>query len=231
MRDKIILPGKVNGVKSLLELYDGWSLNESYHVLAVENLKGIELCQYIQETVKNRKRFGEDDLRRAISDVFKGLNELHNHHILHLDLKPENLRYRSKEVHADGTITYSDLVILDFGQAFHHDWDTREFPSKPRGTKRYQAPEISAEIGKGCRVKVDKRDGTCTGVTRNLTVRQGYTYSIRLDGDVADITMPAGCYSPVRKVLFYSPAVDVFAMGVTLYSTVRAIQITTTTCV
>lgn len=88
-----------------------------------------------------------DDLYKAVKDapvtteqltelmvpVCKAVNELHRHNIVHLDIKPGNIRNRS-----DGSV-----AILDFGTAHHtHLPDLYEDPHKkaPR-TFDYVAPE------------------------------------------------------------------------------------------
>lgn len=60
----------------------------------------------LQDAVKNAP-LDIDEICRLMIPVCKSINELHRHNIIHLDLKPENIRNRQ-----DGHV-----VLLDFGTA------------------------------------------------------------------------------------------------------------------
>jgi serine/threonine protein kinase len=74
-----------------------------------------------------------DQLTQLMIPVCKAVHELHRHNIVHLDIKPGNIRNRSDD----------SVVILDFGTAHHVDMpDLYDDPHKkaPR-TFDYVAPE------------------------------------------------------------------------------------------
>lgn len=71
-----------------------------YYVM--EYVDGTEL----QEAVK-RAPLPVEEIRRLMTPVCKAVHELHRHNIIHLDLKPDNIRNRP-----DGQV-----VLLDFGTA------------------------------------------------------------------------------------------------------------------
>jgi serine/threonine protein kinase len=84
IREDIIRP---LNIRSLLELYDSWSISPTHHIIAAEYLRGETLLTHVKNCIDSERRFGEDQLRNVLIPVFEGLVALHQHNILHLDIK------------------------------------------------------------------------------------------------------------------------------------------------
>ncbi|GAA5798227.1 hypothetical protein HPULCUR_003627 [Helicostylum pulchrum] len=87
-----------------------------------------------------RGKFSEKDAVQVIKSVLKGLEYLHSHDIVHRDMKPENLLFKTPESNAD-------LVICDFGIA-----KTNSKTSALEtvcGSPGYVAPEVLTQKGYG----------------------------------------------------------------------------------
>lgn len=109
------------------KVYDKGDLASApYYVM--EYVTGTEL----QEAVK-RAPIAVDEICRLMAPVCKAIHELHRHNIIHLDLKPENIRNRDN----------GHVVILDFGTAHQSqlpDMYTVAHEQQPI-TMDYVAPE------------------------------------------------------------------------------------------
>ena len=84
-----------------------------------------------------------DDLARIAIEVAAALADLHQQHVLHLDLKPANILFRAS----------GEAVLIDFGLSRHEqlpDLLEEQF-HRPTGTPDYMAPEQLF------RVRSDKR--------------------------------------------------------------------------
>ena len=104
--------------RALLLVYDSWEYKDFGSfvegVFVVEELHGGDLCTFITETLHKRSHFCEDYLRHILLPVFQAIKVLHGHHIVHNDLKIENLVFRDSE--------HRQLVIVDFGSAYQLRW-------------------------------------------------------------------------------------------------------------
>lgn len=96
--------------------------------LVMEYIDGPSLHDYL-----NRSGGSIDDIVRWIASLADALHDLHRQNIVHLDIKPANVLFRS-----DGT-----AVIIDYGLARHaHLPDLiEEAFHKPVGTSAYISPE------------------------------------------------------------------------------------------
>lgn len=93
--------------------------------IATEYCPGGDLLARLQETV-----LSEPEARHVMKGVLSALSHLHDLHIIHRDVKVDNVLFRS-----DG-----EPVLADFGVACHVD-DEAQMARRP-GTPSYVAPEI-----------------------------------------------------------------------------------------
>lgn len=95
-----------------------------------------ELLEYIPGgTLEAQLRAGpvpKSDIRRIVQQIADALHGIHAQHILHRDLKPDNVLVRT---HAPLTLALTDFGIASFAAATQH------FTSVARTTK-YAAPEV-----------------------------------------------------------------------------------------
>jgi serine/threonine protein kinase len=111
----------------------------------------------LYDAITRRGHFTEGDAARLMRDLISGLNSLHKHDILHLDIKPENLLF-------DTTGPDAKIKITDFGlsKVFSDAESRREEPTieeiderrrvffetgllhreQLRGTVGYMSPEL-----------------------------------------------------------------------------------------
>jgi len=82
----------------------GKSLNSKTGFIITELLNGQEFADAIK-----KKLITDGNIRRVAEDLLNGLDEIHGHGILHLDIKPQNLWFMQDPT-AETTIKY-----LDFG--------------------------------------------------------------------------------------------------------------------
>jgi serine/threonine protein kinase len=118
---------------------EAWSMGGYRNkVLALEALQGQELLDHINMD-QNFRSAGEDRVRVTIYDVLRGMRELHAHGIVHLDVKPENLRFRDVE--------NKELVLIDLdGCIAKSPQDSWPFRSTGGNTtEAYRAPELQRE--------------------------------------------------------------------------------------
>ena len=146
-----VLPDKLSlyrlGLKSFFE--EGRSLAQISHpaVVAVLNffrqnetvylvmnyLQGATLQDYIMagRQLKTGKAFSESTIRSVFAEILQGLKTVHQHNMLHLDIKPANL-----------FITDDDkAVLIDFGAARDVLNKEAQF-AQPMYTPGFAAPEM-----------------------------------------------------------------------------------------
>lgn len=146
-----VLPDKLSlyrlGLKSFFE--EGRSLAQVSHpaVVAVLNffrqnetvylvmnyLQGATLQDYIMagRQLKTSKAFSESTIRSVFAEILHGLATVHQHNMLHLDIKPANL-----------FITDDDrAVLIDFGAARDVLSKEEQF-TQPMYTPGFAAPEM-----------------------------------------------------------------------------------------
>lgn len=83
--------------------------NKVYYVMAY--LGNVSLCQYVSE---QGGALSENQAKKIIVDLSGALSYLHNRHILHLDIKPDNVMMMG-----DGAS--AKPVLIDFGQAVYFE--------------------------------------------------------------------------------------------------------------
>ncbi|PWN91892.1 putative CMK1-Ca2+/calmodulin-dependent ser/thr protein kinase type I [Acaromyces ingoldii] len=114
-----------------------WFESKDKYYLVFEEASGGELFDRILQ----RGRFTEGDACRTIRAVLSAIQYLHHHNIVHRDVKPENILYRTKEEDAN-------VVLVDFGIAKHLKAED-EVLTNVCGSFGYAAPEILAKKGHG----------------------------------------------------------------------------------
>jgi serine/threonine protein kinase len=96
--------------------------------LVMEFIPGGDLQAYAEQAPVSI-----DKLCELMIPVCRAINELHRHNVIHLDLTPQNVRFRSR----------NDVVIIDYGSAHHAklpDMYTDAHEDAPN-TLAYVAPE------------------------------------------------------------------------------------------
>lgn len=114
-----------------------WFESKDKFYLVFEEATGGELF----DRIISRGRFTEKDACNTIRAVLSAIQYLHHHHIVHRDVKPENILYRTKEEDAN-------VVLVDFGIARHLQNDD-EVLTNVCGSFGYCAPEILSKKGHG----------------------------------------------------------------------------------
>ncbi|KAK8805857.1 hypothetical protein WA158_002513 [Blastocystis sp. Blastoise] len=118
--------------KLIMKYYGSCETNEFYYEI-YHYTPGQDLFSYV-----NSHRISDIECRNLFYTLLRGLEILHEHHILHLDIKPENIIVNSSEDHLFCTIIDFDKSIL-----FDEDIKLDNFNVIDYiGTVGYAAPEI-----------------------------------------------------------------------------------------
>jgi DNA-binding NarL/FixJ family response regulator/tRNA A-37 threonylcarbamoyl transferase component Bud32 len=104
----------------------GHGTSEEYAYLVMEFFEGGDLNKRL-----DGKALKADDALRLFRELMFALGDIHEKGILHRDLKPQNLVFRT-----DGS-----MAIVDFGIAKHVDAIDRTSHGEVVGTPRYMSPE------------------------------------------------------------------------------------------
>ncbi|XP_069854207.1 serine/threonine-protein kinase 17A [Dipodomys merriami] len=114
-------------VINLHEVYE----TPSEMILVLEYAAGGEI--FDQCVADREDAFKEKDVQRLMRQILEGVHFLHTHHVVHLDLKPQNILLTSES-------PLGDIKIVDFGlsRIMQNSEELREI----MGTPEYVAPEI-----------------------------------------------------------------------------------------
>ena len=114
---------------SLPEVYDYGVAPDGTRFMVMEYLEGVPLDEYVRQHL--------DDLWLLLFQLNEALAFIHEHQLLHLDLKPSNVLVRRTKIFGSGELPLA--VLIDFGLSYR-----RETGGKVKlvGTPGYMAPEI-----------------------------------------------------------------------------------------
>jgi serine/threonine protein kinase len=112
----------------IARLHDVYSSSDSL-TLVMECMEGGELFDRVMDTGGFSERYASE----AVWQMLLALNYLHEHGVVHRDVKLENFLYDKK-----GS---KHLKLIDFG--FSRKWDPSRKLRSTCGTPEYQAPEVS----------------------------------------------------------------------------------------
>nr|XP_033803021.1 striated muscle preferentially expressed protein kinase isoform X2 [Geotrypetes seraphini] len=111
----------------IMALHEAY-ITPRYLVLISENCTGKEILY----SLIDRFRYSEDDVVNYILQILQGIEYLHENHVLHLDIKPDNI-----------IISYMNTVkIIDFGSAQSFNHSARKQLDRRVGTLEYMSPEM-----------------------------------------------------------------------------------------
>ncbi|XP_072180959.1 twitchin-like [Diadema setosum] len=114
--------------RRLLNLHEVFETDEEI-IMILEFLSGGELFDRL---VDENHVLTEPEVVHYMRQICEGMKHMHDRHIVHLDLKPENVMLRTR--------TSDDIKVIDFGLARQLDPDN---PIKVMfGTPEFVAPEV-----------------------------------------------------------------------------------------
>ena len=122
--------------ENIIKFY-GCYEDPNYVYIATEYAKGGELFNHIVK----RRRYSEADTRAMVKQILSALCYLHQNHVAHLDLKPENLLLKEvPENYDDMTDKFVPCIkIADFGTSIVFRGNVERATI---GTPGYVAPEV-----------------------------------------------------------------------------------------
>jgi wee1-like protein kinase len=114
----------------IIKYHNAW-IEKSYLYLIME-LCDCSLSEYIDRV----SDITETQLKKIFRDICKGLKKLHEHNIVHLDIKPENILFSFNHKFKIGDLGLARITTNIYGDI-------------PEGDSRYLAPELMKTIPEG----------------------------------------------------------------------------------
>jgi serine/threonine protein kinase len=111
---------------NLMRVYEIYETKNSIYVL-IEQLRGGSLADHAKS-----KAFSLDEVKVLMKGLLEGLTYLHAKRIMHRDIKPDNIMFRTEDV--------TQVVLADFGLAT--SLDVEEYIFTRCGSPGYVAPEV-----------------------------------------------------------------------------------------
>lgn len=124
----------------VLKLFSVYESSDRVHITS-ELLSGQELFDVLVESDESAVELESRGFAQSVvRKVLKSVKQCHDNGVAHLDIKPENFRFRTD------CVDTSPLVLLDFGMAQLVDTTTQADQLQPleksTGSTSYAAPEV-----------------------------------------------------------------------------------------
>ena len=161
--------------QSVVSVLNFFRENETVYMV-MNYLEGASLQEFIitARELKRQKVFRESTIRSLYDEVLRGLRIVHQHKMLHLDIKPANIFITND----------NKAVLLDFGatQEFTMDFVdrfrriTRAIVARDRATIAEQAVALFGDLVIGVMHNPDKPSGMFSPAERADLVRQSVAH-------------------------------------------------------
>uniref|UniRef100_A0A6B2LEV1 non-specific serine/threonine protein kinase n=1 Tax=Arcella intermedia TaxID=1963864 RepID=A0A6B2LEV1_9EUKA len=166
---------------SCVSFIESRETNESIYIV-MEYVGGGDLL----DAILDAQGFTEPQSAKAVRDILRGLDYLHNTGICHRDMKPENILYHPE---------LDVWKIADFGCATLFNTNS-PYMTEFEGTIQYMAPEIL--VGDKYTKSVDI---WATGVITYVSLSACFPWEGKTDAEVQESIMS-------YRIKFYSPEFD-----------------------
>lgn len=126
---------------NIVKAYE-WCEDEKEYSLILEY---VDKATYFKEKIETNLSpiKNEAKMKSYVTDILEGLAYLHSKHIIHGDIKLENILLMSNEEHEAGIPT---VKLCDFGLSKLLDKESgKAFMETPVGSMHYMAPEIKSK--------------------------------------------------------------------------------------
>jgi calcium/calmodulin-dependent protein kinase I len=100
---------RIKGVPKILAV----GLSESLNYIILSEAPGMDLFEYIQK----HGTMTENEIRNIAKQILMILKDIHDHNIVHKDIKPENIIYDSKT---------EKITVIDFEEKYTDDYRSPE---------------------------------------------------------------------------------------------------------
>ncbi|CAH1640575.1 unnamed protein product [Spodoptera littoralis] len=107
------------------------SSSRNEHVFIVMELVDYDLKTFMQTIKGNKQMFSVEHVKCLMTQLLSAVQHLHNHHVIHRDLKSNNILLSNEGV----------LKLADFGMAREYEFPPREY-TPDVVTRWYRAPEL-----------------------------------------------------------------------------------------
>ncbi len=136
--------------RNVIELIDHLpdAQQEDRYWVLMKYARGGHLLDRVIQRHHNHRPYTEEEVSKITYDILFGLKHLHDRHIVHCDIKPDNILFESTE-------DDSNLVLVDMG--FATLCERGSFLDKMRGTLEYMAPEVLTPGPGGERLAYDSK--------------------------------------------------------------------------
>ena len=139
--NEVFAHATLNNHKHVVRYYNSW-VEDGQVYIQNEFCQGGSLSKKIQEKRVSGQNFSEEDLKKILKHVLKGLQYIHSNDLAHLDIKPENIFISIEDTDEhENSLEDFDYKIGDLGHIISVEG---EVLSPEEGDCRYMAPEFLA---------------------------------------------------------------------------------------